>query len=506
MNADPEQLLRLRTARSRSEQEIDLESALSEVLASPGAGVPTDGRSPFRRDRDRLLYSTAFARLSGVTQVITPSPSGLQTHNRLTHSLKVGQLARTIAEHIIVSAEDHVLAPYGGVDADVAEAAAYAHDIGHPPFGHIGEEVLDEVGREWGLVGFEGNAQSFRIVTRLEQHALDETRGLDLTSATLAAILKYPWIRSDHDDRFPLARDSTDLPLYELRKKKFCSYETPSERTGKHPDTDFARALELIPKDKFGRPLQAPEASIMDIADDITYAMHDLEDFYRSRIITGSAVSAAANSWLRRHEEKKRTRVRDDGDVIAALYQKLEREYPTRFRRELLDVAVEAVANTVETAMKEPFDGSPSKVSTVRALVSATITKSIGNLEVGQSPTTPLALVRLGDGDWHFIEVIKALTRHFVIARPNMASVQRGQRKLLSGLVHLVDDWRRDEAKNRLPQTLSEYIDNALQESDSALAPRRAVLDYVASLSDHQAIELHRVLRGGLVDLAGGFV
>src|SRR6185295_11887835 len=137
--------------------------------------------SPFRVDRDRIVSSPFFARLGGVTQVISPGGSGLLVHNRLTHSLKVAQVARAIAERLVASEPAESLERLGGCDPDVVEAAALAHDLGHPPFGHLGEHVLDRLARErLGLPdGFEGNAQSYRIVTSTEIRG--ETIGLDLT-------------------------------------------------------------------------------------------------------------------------------------------------------------------------------------------------------------------------------------------------------------------------------------------------------------------------------------
>lgn len=125
-----------------------------------------DYRSPAQIDRDRILYSTAFARLAEVTQVVT-ADQGHVFHNRLTHSLKVGQLARRMAEKILREQAKEA-DELGGLDPDVAEAAGLAHDLGHPPFGHIAEETLDELLRTQGVQdGFEGNAQSFRILTKI---------------------------------------------------------------------------------------------------------------------------------------------------------------------------------------------------------------------------------------------------------------------------------------------------------------------------------------------------
>src|SRR3569832_1658457 len=159
--------------------------------------------SPFRVDRDRIVGSPFFARLGGVTQVISPGGAGLLVHNRLTHSLKVAQVGRAIAERLF-QAEGDRLEKLGGCDPDVVEAAALAHDLGHPPFGHLGERVLDQLARHRLRLrdGFEGNAQSYRIVTSTEIRG-EATIGLNLTAATRAAILKYPWTRRDHPDPHP---------------------------------------------------------------------------------------------------------------------------------------------------------------------------------------------------------------------------------------------------------------------------------------------------------------
>ena len=165
--------------------------------------------SPFRVDRDRVASSPFFARLGGVTQVVSSTGSGLLVHNRLTHSLKVAQAARAIAERLHTSPDvATVLEKLGGCDPDVVEAASLAHDLGHPPFGHLGEQVLDRLARHrFGLSdGFEGNAQSFRIVTTTDVRG-PAAVGLDLTVAVRAAMLKYPWTRLSYPTPHP-----RDLP------------------------------------------------------------------------------------------------------------------------------------------------------------------------------------------------------------------------------------------------------------------------------------------------------
>ena len=152
-----------------------------------------DQRNPFQRDRDRILYTSAFRRLAWVTQVVS-SWEGEPFHNRLTHTLEVAQIGRRLAEKLSRE-QPQEAEEIGGVDSEVVEAAALAHDLGHPPFGHAAERELDELMRGAEVPdGFEGNAQTFRVLTKLSIRSTDFP-GLNLCRATLNAVLKYPWHR-----------------------------------------------------------------------------------------------------------------------------------------------------------------------------------------------------------------------------------------------------------------------------------------------------------------------
>lgn len=223
-----------------------------------GSGGDDDTRSPGARDRDRILYSRALHRLAGVTQVLSPLASGA-VHNRLTHSLKVAQIGRRLSESLVRSAAADeelagAIAALGGLDPEVAEAGGLAHDIGHPPFGHLGERTLDALLLDAGDdEGFNGNAQAFRVLTA-DDHDRPEP-GLDLTRATLRANLKYPWFRGH-------GADGPDDP----RWNAWGAYSSEADA--------FAFACAGPPAE--GRSL---EAEIVDWADDISYAVHDVEDF-----------------------------------------------------------------------------------------------------------------------------------------------------------------------------------------------------------------------------------
>ena len=226
----------------------------SDVLGGPERprGKKRRARSAGERDSDRILSCSAFHRLAGITQVV-PAGTGNAAHSRLTHSLKVGRVARRLCQRVLERHPefDDLL------DVDSVEAAGLAHDIGHPPFGHVAEQTLDQLMQPFG--GFEGNAQSFRIVTRLAQRH-PELDGLDLTRGTLDAMIKYPWPRAG-------LKDEADLRHWE----KWGYYESDENAY------EFAREMH---KPDSQQPCLGAE--IMDWADDLTYAVHDLEDFYRA--------------------------------------------------------------------------------------------------------------------------------------------------------------------------------------------------------------------------------
>jgi dGTPase len=487
----------------------------------PGAA----GEDEFRVDVERIRFSPYFSRLSAVTQVIPQAGSGTTVHNRLTHSLKVSAVARSIAVGFRDAPDDvrATIEQLGGCDPVVVQAAAAAHDLGHPPFGHLGEQVLDRVARsKLGLPdGFEGNAQTFRILTALD--SCDATaRGLNLTKAVRAAVLKYPWTRNEWRslppqpaERLPrgVGSDSASGAL------KFSAYSIDA--------LEMADVLSAFPT--IGRHQQTLECSVMDIADDIAYSVHDLDDFYRAGVLQYTAVSAELNGWLQAQgalaaldtaELRAGVALRRPGYALEAAWRHTYAKDAWIASAEAFRASVVRVTHDlVEGLLTIPYDGGLEADRAVSAFTRRWIDRLKGSIRVERTPNVRSGHVRLGSDAWHDVVVLKFVHTRFVLDRSDLAVYQRGQARVLETLADGFHLWLNDaDDAARAPRRLIDSIEAATAEyrelranapeyfaavgagtSDRDIARfgrSRAVVDYIASFTDAQAMSVAALISG----------
>ncbi|SDZ31666.1 dGTPase [Amycolatopsis xylanica] len=415
-----------------------------------GDDAKEDFRGPFERDRDRVLYSSAFRRLAGVTQVAAVSEQRV-LHNRLTHSLKVAQLGRRIAQHLVVLSRKKAKAH--GVHPDVVETAGLAHDIGHPPFGHIAEDVLDKrLGKAGVPEGFEGNAQSFRLVTKLARRR-KEHPGLNLTRASLSAILKYPRTRADKPRDEPYWTDRS-------RGAKWGSYESEAKdfawaRQGKNPHVRCANAV------------------LMDWADDITYATHDIEDYFRAGLIPLHDLARDADA-LREHGAERLAKNHHG------------------FSKDAFGEALNAVLTGLNGQDRTRFWETRENRAWLNGVTSANLTELVDAAQYDEQP--PYVVV--DRSAQYLVEALKELTWFYVIDRPALAMVQEGQKKVIGNLFdELYDCLDRDPHSHKVPVMLRELYQDARENGDETCCAR-AVADYICLLTEGQAIDLGERMNG----------
>lgn len=455
----------------------------------------------------------------------------------MTHSLKVGQVARKIGATVLwhCEQEDEVARAcrrFGGandhdkseqappVDVWALEAAGMAHDLGHPPFGHIAEQALqqllgDDPNKVHGkgphrasLVApeipggyhlpdsFEGNAQSFRVVTRLSfgRYAADESSevGLNLSKATLSAMQKYPWLHS---------RRPTGVDAVKMKWGAYNSEQDLLEWAMEGVNTEPRIRVD-------GRhEYRTVEAQAMDWADDITYAVHDLEDFYRAGLIpvdelASSMHSRAAISFWRYCKEK----LEKNASVMAAMEH-------ADFD---LDTAFKSTQGFLFQAQGATNPGRTGRAN-LRKWAAGTIDGWTDPSVLKVAPAT--GAIELDPAVVVQVEILKQLTWFFVIDRPALASAQLGQQRLIRELFVWLSSWvdsayegpelpiKNSDRKNYviggLPDRLIDYLDISWWQgpdeggyADERKKIARAVVDYIVSLTETQAIELHSRLAG----------
>ena len=393
-------------------------------------------RGEFARDRARVLHSSALRRLGAKTQVLSPE-KGDFARTRLTHSLEVAQVGREMASEL-------------GIDPDVVDMACLAHDLGHPPFGHNGETALNEWASEIG--GFEGNAQTLRLLTRIEPKVFSangEARGLNLTRASLDATCKYPWTVSE------AVRDSG---------------ASKGVKFGVYADDEavFAWLRDGAPSRQ-----KCIEAQVMDFADDVAYSVHDFED-------------AIVSGYINLRE------LADRGSR-ESLIDKISLWNGGEIDRSQLSEAFEHLERN-EYWLKS-FSETPQDLATLKNLTSSLIGEFVQastarTLEsAGSQATRFQSQLLVPSAIRAQISVLKGLVSAFLMSHDSRRPFYEWQRALLTELADAL------LAKNGAE--LDAYSTGAFNAAQGEAAKRRVIVDQVACLTDQSALTLHNRLVGG---------
>jgi len=412
-------------------QESDLERFVPEDRSTSAK------RGEFARDRARVLHSSALRRLGAKTQVLSPS-NGDFARTRLTHSLEVAQVGREMAEAL-------------GLDPDVVDTACLSHDLGHPPFGHNGEKALNSWAEDFG--GFEGNAQTLRLLSRIEPKVFDvngNSRGLNLTRASLDAACKYPWSRAEG-----VPEVGADQSL------KFGYYQ------------DDLQVFEFVRQHSVGNR-KCIEAEVMDFADDVAYSVHDFED-----AIVGGFVDLEEIESNLEHQELFQKILEWSGeglsvDQIAAAFDRL-RNNQYWLKSYSASMADQGTLKNLTSALIGSFV-SRTVAKTEIASASEYLVRYQGSLVVPEDVQAEIA-------------VLKGTVSVYLMNQEKRQPFYQWQRAILT---ELADALLAANGKH-----LDNYCLDAWSRAKTDEQKHRVIVDQVASLTDVSAISAHHQLVSG---------
>lgn len=413
-----------------------------------------DHRSPFQRDRARILHSAAFRRLQAKTQVHGTSINDFH-RTRLTHSLEAAQLGSGIVAQIKKKQPEYrSLLP----SDSLIESICLAHDIGHPPYGHGGEVALNYMMRDHG--GFEGNAQTFRIVSRLEPYT--EHHGMNLSRRTLLGLIKYPALLSDtrsqkqptpveHQRRLKAKEWSPAKGIYDQDKPIFDWVLSPliakdrlllsTMREGTVSEFDHQKTQ-----------YKSLDCSIMELADDIAYGVHDLEDAIVLGLVT-------RQQW----QESAACKLAECGDKWFESNLKSIGEMLFSGKHHLRKDAIGGMVNALLTSIS---------IQKVLAPFESELLAYNAYLE------RPMA---------EALEVLKCFVSQFVIQIPQVQIVEyKGQQIIMDMFEALSADPER-----LLPETTQQLWRQACQDHGDGM---RVIADYISAMTDGFAQQLHQQL------------
>jgi dGTPase len=393
-------------------------------------------RGEFARDRARVLHSSALRRLGAKTQVLSPT-NGDFARTRLTHSLEVAQVGREMAQAL-------------GVDPDVVDTACLAHDLGHPPFGHNGEKALSIWAEDFG--GFEGNAQTLRLLSRIEPKVIDQSgrsRGLNLTRASLDASCKYPWSRSEG-----VAEAGGNQSV------KFGYYE------------DDAEVFEFLRNDA-DSTRKCIEAEVMDFADDVAYSVHDFEDAVVSGYVNLAELSSTSNlaDYFAKIQSWAGPELSID-QIQAAFFRLSSNLYWLKSYSS--SIADQATLKNLTSYLIGSFVGRSTE-HTLASNSSENLVRYSGSLSVPNDVKAEIA-------------VLKGTVSVFLMTDEKRQPYYLWQREVLT------------ELADALLASNGKYLDNYCQsvwaDASTESQKYRVIVDQVASLTDVSALNLHAELIG----------
>lgn len=424
------------------------------------------GRSSFRRDYGRLLHSPSFRRLQGKTQLFPGHESDF-FRNRLTHSLEVAQIAKGIAQQINAT---HLAFKRDPIDLDLVEFAGLAHDLGHPPFGHNGEHALDDCMKKHG--GFEGNAQTLRILARVEKKTLSEEAedsdicgisslgvdvrlGLNLTFRSLAAVLKY-------DRVIPLRRNKSTG----LEKGYYASEKALVDEIKAHVG-------QPVGPGKF----KTIECQIMDIADDIAYSTYDLEDAMKGGFTHPlQLLSEVANEHL-----------------FDKLHKKVAKEVPDASREEVFGAVTDLLdldggASLIERYTQSKMIAANGRMrsgfsSTLVGKFMRGVSVKVNNVkDLRFSEIVVARDIRLK------IESLKHLNFLLTIMSPRLKVVEYRGYEVVKTIFETLDS---EDGHLLVPDDIQRMYER-MTDTDSK---KRMICDFVSGMTDRYAVEFYSRLR-----------
>jgi dGTPase len=460
---------------------------IGEVLFAAKA-TDLDYRSPFRRDLGRLVHSPSFRRLSGKTQLYPVAESDF-FRNRLTHSLEVAQIAKSIA--LKINSKEYYPIQEGklrrkriNLDTDMVEFAGLAHDLGHPPFGHVGERALHNLMLLYG--GFEGNAQAFRILSRIEKKVRPQTSnlsdrlGLNLCARTLASILKYD-------------QEITPSKIKEKYDKKLETFKPVKGYYSSEKEIVDGIKKIVLRNRLYPHEFKTIEANIMDFADDISYATYDVEDAFKAEFLHPLKMIFADDQILSRVSQKVGEAI-EKPDFTPALVQKTlidifeYREFETTFPstnnidpfdiKALLNIYVGPIFNYSKNLSENGFYRVPMTTGFVDRFISG-IQFSYNDQFPAMSRVTLKADVKIQ------VEVLKQIIYESQIASPRMQIAEYRGKEIIDKIFEVLDS---KSGYNLLPDDFRELYEQVKKKEPER---KRVICDFIAGMTDRYAIEFY---------------